>query len=209
MFSVQEFALKFETYDDVEMFEIYSNWDNYSDEAKEAFNIVVSKNGGVENLLTRVAERQKLLNEANKIKKAAFELSMSGSDSSFAKGVITSDHLSPDKVNEIIDSTFYVVEQEKEDIKIKPRTIYGSLLGGAIASVVSGCLWGALLIYSERVLVMMLIAPALICYWIVKAFTKQSRKNIVILIATIVAICVGLLIGQILLDIIGRHTISN
>jgi len=70
MFSVQEFVLKFEAYDDVEIFEIYSNWDNYSDEAKEAFNIVISKNGGIENLLTRVAERQKLLNEANKIKKA-------------------------------------------------------------------------------------------------------------------------------------------
>lgn len=136
MFSVQEFVLKFEAYDDVEMFEIYSNWDNYSDEAKEAFNIVISKKGGVENLLTRMAEKQKLVNEANKIKKAALELSMSGSDSSFAKGVITSEYLSSDKVSEIIDSTFYVVEQEKEDVKIKPRTIYGSLLGGAVASVV-------------------------------------------------------------------------
>jgi hypothetical protein len=45
--------------------------DNYSNEAREAFNIVVSKKGGMENLLTRVAERQKLLIEANKIKKAA------------------------------------------------------------------------------------------------------------------------------------------
>jgi hypothetical protein len=209
MFSVQEFVSKFETYDDVELFEIHSNRDNYSDEAKEAFNIVVAKKGGVENLLTRIAARQKQLNEAEKIKKEVYELSISGADKNFAKGIITSDHLSPDAVNEIIDSTFNLVEQEKEDVKIKPRTIYGSILGGALASIISGLLWGALFIYSERVLILMLIAPALICYWIIKAFTRQSKNNIVILIATIISICAGIFIGLVLTALIGRHIISG
>jgi hypothetical protein len=209
MFSVQEFVSKFETYDDVELFEIHSNPDNYSNEAKEAFNIVIAKKGGLKNLLTRIAERQKLLNEADKIKKEVYELSKSGCDKSFAKGMITSDHLSPEAVNEIIDSVFNALEQEKEDVKIKPRTIYGSLLGGALASIISGILWGALFIYSGRVLILMLIAPALICYWIIKAFTRQSKNNIVILIATILSICAGIFIGLILLALIGRHKISG
>ncbi|HEY8895617.1 MAG TPA: hypothetical protein VIM79_12405 [Niastella sp.] len=209
MFSVQEFVSKFETYDDVELFEIHSNPDNYSDEAKEAFRIVILKKGGIDKLLTRIAERQKLLTEADKIKKEVYELSKSGSDKNFVKGIITSDHLSPEAVNEIIDSTFHAHEQEKEDVKIKPRTIYGSLLGGAVASIISGLLWGALFIYSERVLILMLIAPALISYWIIKAFTKQSKNNIVILITTILSICAGIFIGLILLVLIGRHTISG
>jgi hypothetical protein len=149
------------------------------------------------------------LNEADKIKKEVYELSKSGCDKSFAKGMITSDHLSPEAVNEIIDSVFNALEQKKEDVKIKPRTIYGSLLGGALASIISGILWGALFIYSGRVLILMLIAPALICYWIIKAFTRQSKNNIVILIATILSICAGIFTGLILLALIGRHKISG
>jgi hypothetical protein len=209
MFSVQEFVLKFERYDDVELFEIYSNWNNYSEEAREAFNIVVAKNGGVDNLLARMAERQKLLDEANKIRKAAVDFSMSGSDSTFVKRVISSEHLSSDKVDEIIDATFYAIEQEREDVRIKPRTIYGSILGCVVAGIVSGILWGALLIYSDRILGLLLIAPALICYWIIRAFTKQSKNNIVVLIATIVAICIGFLFGQILLGMVGRQRVSG
>lgn len=203
MFSVKDFISKFEKYNHDELFEIYSNWGNYSDEAREAFNIVISNKGGVENLVMQQAEKQKLLNETNKIKKAAVELSMSGSDDSFAKKMIHSDLLPQEKVNEIIDSTFYITEQEKGDIKIKPRTIYGSIIGGVIASIVSGLLWGALLIYSEKIIIILLIVPALICYWIIRAFTKQSKNNIVVLIATIIAICAALLIGNVLLNIVG------
>lgn len=209
MFSVQEFVSKFETYNDVELYEIYSNPDNYSDEAKEAFNIVVKKKGGIANLENRIVARKKLLSEAEKIKKEVYELSKSGGDKNFAKGIITSNYLSPVAVNEIIDSTFNAIEQEKDDVKIKPRTIYGSLLGGALASIISGLLWGVLMIYSEKVLGFMLIAPALICYWIIKAFTKQSKNNIVILIATILSICAGIIIGLLLLALVGHRTIGG
>jgi hypothetical protein len=209
MFSEKDFISKFEKYNHDELFEIYSNWGNYSDEAREAFNIVISNKGGVENLIAQQAEKQMLLNEANKIQKAAVELSISGSDNSFAKQMIHSDLLPQEKVNEIIDSSFYSTEQEKEDIKIKPRTIYGSIVGGVIASMVSGLLWGVLLIYSEKILVFLLIVPALICYWIIKAFTKQSKNNILVLIATIIAICAAVLIGNVLLNIVGYQGIRE
>jgi len=209
MFTIEEFISKFQNYNDDELFEAYSNIENYSDEAKAAFNIVISNKGGVENLIVRQAEKQKLLREANKIKKAAVELSLSGSDSSFAKKMIISDLLPQEKVDEIIDTTFNIIEQEKEDVKVKPRTIYGSIVGGIVASIVAGLLWGALLIYSEKILVMLLIAPALICYWIIKAFTKQSKNNIVVLIATIISVCAAILIGQVLLNIVGYQGISS
>lgn len=209
MFSVQEFVSKFETYNDAELYDIYSNPDNYSDEAKEAFNIVIKKKGGIANLENRIVVRKKLLSEAEKIKQEVYELSKSGGDRNFAKGMITSKYLSPDAVNEIIDSTFNTIEQEKADVKIKPRTIYGSLLGGALASIISGILWGAILIYTEKALGLMVIAPALICYWIIKAFTKQSKNNIVILIATILSICAGLFIGLLLRVIVGKHIIGG
>lgn len=209
MFSVQEFVSKFESYNDAELYDIYSNPDNYSDEAKEAFNIVIKKKGGVANLENRMVVRKKLLSEAEMIKQEVYELSKSGGDSNFAKGMITSKYLSPVAVNEIIDSTFNTIEQEKNDVKIKPRTIYGSLLGGALASIISGILWGLLMIYSEKVPGFMLFTPALICYWIIKAFTKQSKNNIVILIATILSICAGIFIGLLLRVLVGHHTIGG
>jgi len=47
MFSVDHFVSMYEKYSDEQLFEIHSNMDNYSEEAKVAFNIVIAKKGGL------------------------------------------------------------------------------------------------------------------------------------------------------------------
>jgi len=201
MFTVQEFALRFEDYDDEQLFEIYSNWNNYSEEAKEAFNIVVDNKGGVEKLLKRRAKNVTYSQESEKIWDAATELCMAGGDSHYAKTLITSDLLPQEEVNRIIDAACYVAEDKREDVKIKPRTLYGSIIGGGIASIVFGLLWSALMKYAQKEIILLSIFLAVISYWIIKAFTGQSRNNIVVLLATIIAICVGFMIAQALFRI--------
>ncbi len=95
------------------------------------------------------------------------------------------------------------IEQELNDKKIKPRTIAGGIIGGTIAAVTGGALWGLQLIYSGRIFLILGIGLALFCYGIISAATKQSKNNIVVLIATVISIIVAIGIGQLLYEIVG------
>jgi hypothetical protein len=203
MLAVADFVSKFENYSDEELYAIHLNHEDYSEEAREALNIVLKKKGGVEKVLNRIEERRTIENEIQKIKKETAELGKNGIDSSFIKSSAKSDILSQEKVNEIVDNQFAKIEQELDDKKIKPRTIAGGIIGGTIAAITGGILWGLQLIYSGRIFLILGIGLALLCYGIISAATKQSKNNIVVLIATVISIIIAIGLGQLLYEIVG------
>lgn len=203
MLSIADFISKYENYTDEELFEVHSNITTYSNEAKEALTIVIAKNGGLENLQKRLDEKKIITNEIQRINREVAQLNVPGNDVSFLKILISSNILPSEKVNEIIDNKFSEIVLEEEDKKIKPRTILGSIFGGGIASIIGGVLWGLQMIYSNRIFVIFLIGLVLLCYGIIKFSTRQSKRNTVVVIATVIAVIVALLVGQALYEIIG------
>jgi len=111
--------------------------------------------------------------------------------------------LSEETVHEIIENKFAQLEIEEEDKRIKPSTLYGSIIGGIIASILGGGLWGLQLITMNRMMVILLLGLVILCYGIIKLFTKQSKKNIVVAISTVISVIISVLIGQLLFEIIG------
>lgn len=203
MLSIPDFVLKYETYTDEELYEIYRTQDGYSNEAQEALKIVLEKKGGAEALLKRIEEQRIVEKEIQRIKKETAQLGTNGVDASFIKKTTTSTILSANQVSEIVDSKLEEVNLELEDKKIKPRTIVGSIIGGAIASVVGGVLWGVQIIYVHRIFYIFGFGLALLCYGIIKGATKQSKNNTVVLIATVISILLALLIGQLMFEVFG------
>ena len=203
MLSIADFISKYENYTDEELFEVHSNITTYSNEAKDALTIVIAKNGGLENLQKRLDEKKIITNEIQRINREVAQLNVPGNDVSFLKILISSNILPSEKVNEIIDNKFSEIVLEEEDKKIKPRTILGSIFGGGIASIIGGVLWGLQMIYSNRIFVIFLIGLVLLCYGIIKFSTRQSKRNTVVVIATVIAVIVALLVGQALYEIIG------
>lgn len=76
-------------------------------------------------------------------------------------------------------------------------------VGATVGAIVGGILWGLQMIYSNAIFAMIFIGLILLCYGIVKISTKQSYKNTVVLIATIISIVLAILIGQLLYEVIG------
>lgn len=203
MLSTSDFVIKYEKYTDEKLYEIYRDQDGYSTEALEALRIVLEKKGGVDALLKRIEQQRIVEKEIQRIKKETSQLGTNGVDASFILKTTTSTILSADQVKEIVDSKLEEVNLELEDKKINPRTIVGSIVGGAIASIVGGVLWGVQIIYVHRIFYIFGIGLALLCYGIIKGATKQSKNNAVVLIATIISVILALLIGQILFEMIG------
>ena len=203
MFSTDQFVSTYESYTDEQLFEIHSNLENYSDEAREALNIIINKRGGLDKLIKRMDDKDKISAEIQRIEYETSKFKVQGVDSSFVKKFISSTILPENQVHEIIEKRFAQLQIEEEDKSVKPRTIYGSVIGGIIASILGGGLWGLQLITMQRIMVILLIGLVLLCYGIIRLFTRQSRKNIVVLISTVISVIVSILIGQILFEIIG------
>jgi len=203
MLSKEDFISQYEKYTDDELFAIYSNMADYSDEAKEALGIVVAGRGGVETLVERQREKMIRANEAERIRREVVRLSVNGADVSFLQKMVTSTILAPEQVHGIIAATHDETQRERKDKQIKPRTVLGSVIGGSIASVLGGVLWGLQMIWSGRMFLIFIAGLALLSYGSIRLFTRQSGKNTVVVIATIISVLAALFIGQLLYEIIG------
>ena len=203
MFSVDDFVSKYQEYTDEELVEIRGNIGSYSMEAQEALNIVISNKGGQEKLLQRLEEKMKIVNEIQRIENETQKLAAGGTDVSFLKKMIYSDYLTTEKVHEIIDNKIAENRLHEEDKEIKPRTIIGSIVGGGIASFIGGVLWGMQMMYPKRIFAILFIGLVLLCYGIISISTKQSKKNNVVVVATVISTLAALLIGQLLYRIFG------
>ena len=203
MFSVDDFVLKYEKHTDEELLNIHSEISGYCNEAQIALDKVINRKGGLENLLKKAESKAILLNEEKRIAKETEHLGKQGIDASFIKTITNSTILSEEKVKEIIDREYEEVEAEIEDKKIRPRTIIGSIIGGGIASIIGGTLWGLQMIYSERMFVIFFIGLGLLSYSLINALTKQTKNNSFVFIATIISVILSLFIGQLLYEIFG------
>lgn len=203
MFTVADFVSKYDSYSDEELMDIHSNMAGYSIESQEALHIVIQKKGGLDKLLKNLEEKQTIENEINRIRKETAITGSQNIDPAFIKTVTNSNILPAEKVKEIIDTKYKEIESELDDKKIKPRTIVMGSVGAAIASLIGGALWGLQLIYSHRIFFFLLAGLVLICYGIIKVLTRQSYKNLVVIIATIVSVILSVLIGTVLYNFVG------
>lgn len=203
MFTVSEFVQKFEKYSDEELLDIHSNIEGYSDEARIALNTVVENKGGLSVLLKGLKEKEDILREQKKIQKEVIELGSAGFDISFMKNSITSSILSQQEVFTLIENQHELLQSDIADKQVTSKTISKSILGGLLASIIGGVLWGLQMIFSNAIFFIFGIGLVLLCYGIVRMFTKQSKQNTAVFIATLVSIILALVIGQLLFEIVG------
>jgi hypothetical protein len=208
MFTVDDFLSQYESASDEELLVIHTHPDDYTPEAGEAVRKLIDKRGGLEATLQRIKQKQVISAEINRISAEAKALAAKGVDPAFIQQTGSSSTiLSASEVNDVLAAAVVEGHAEAEDRKIKPRTVYGSLLGGILASLIGSILWGGQLIFAggyigSKITLLLVIGLTLVCYGIVRAATKQSRKNILVLIATIVSVIISLGIGQLLFDAI-------
>jgi hypothetical protein len=203
MLTQEDFILKFDSYTDEELYMVHAEIDNYSIDAQKALEIVLQKKGGLDGVIERLKEKKALLEEYRRIEKEVTAFTAGGSDFSLIKTLVKSDKLTQDQLNDTVQSAYAKAVKEAEDRKINPRTIWGSIIGGGIASIIGGILWGLQIIFSHRIFYIFIIGLALLNYGIIKILTRQSKNNNVVLIATAISIIVAILIGMLLYQIAG------
>jgi hypothetical protein len=199
----QELIEKYRAYSDAELMTTNAHIDGYSNEAKEALSKVLIEKGGLESLQKRIAEQDAINNEMLSIKHEIIELLNQGVDAFEIKTQINSTLISSIEIDLIIKETTTNYNFEKSDRKIKPKTIIGSLIGGLIGGTIGGVVWGIQMIYSGQMYFILVFGLAVLSYAFIWLFTKQSKKNVIVLGMTILSVIYALLLGQLIFEIIG------
>ena len=203
MLTLQDFIAKYETYTDEELYSIYNDAENYSEDAAKALNIVIEKKGGTESLLKRLETKAIIENEKLRIGNEAAQFGLGGVDASFMKNTTNSSILSKEEVNEIIETNIAKAESIIEDKKVNSETIVKSLLGCGLASVFGGAFASLQFIYFGATSAIMIIGMGLICYGTVKLVTKKSYNNTAVLVSSFVAFILSYLLGYLAFLIFG------
>jgi len=201
----QDLIKTYKEFSDDQLLEVYQNLGDYTIEAKEALTSVIDNRGGIENMLEKKRVHDSIIAETERIKQQIRQLRTPGVEVEFLNKMIKSEILDGAQTELIIRQTYDEITQEWEDRKIKPRTIIGGGLAAGIASLIGGILWGLQMMWSGRVFAIFLIGLVLLCYALIRLFTKQSHKNTAVIILTLISVVVAVIIGQLMFEVFGRQ----
>lgn len=203
MLTEKDFIEKFQNYSDDELYNISSNIDGYSEEAQSALKKVIESKGGLDRLTTSIDEQKKIATEIKRIQIETNKLGSGGFDEEFIKKTATSNILSKEQVQEIIDKQYDHLTAEVEDKKIDPQTIGRCVAGGIISSLVCGIAFGTFIIFTGAISILIIIGLALACFAIVKAIVKKSSNNSAVILTTLISFIIAFTVGYFLFQFIG------
>jgi hypothetical protein len=193
--TVAELIEKYKTYDDKDLYEVYYNIANYSKEAQTAIDIVLKEKGGFETILSRLEEKATFEKETLRVKNEINKLLSKGFGATLKSTDIPSPLLSEKEITTMIGEQLQEAIEDTEDKKIKPRTLWGSILGGFISGTLGGIVWGMQLIGSHRIFWLLAIGEFLFCTAVISGLTRQSKKNVIVLVASILATAYAIGLG--------------
>lgn len=203
MLTIEDFTAKYETYPDEELYSIYNDAANYSEEAGIALHNVIEKKGGLDALIKRLEAKAIIENEKRRIANEAAKLGQGGVDASFIKNTTTSTILSKEELNNIIETNVAKAESVIEDKKVDGDTIVKSLLGCGLATLTGGILASLQFVYFGATSNLMVIGTGLVCYATVKLVTKKSYYNTAVLLSSFAAFILSYLVAIAALAIFG------
>lgn len=200
----EHFVEQYTNLPDEELLEIYDNQQNYSADAVLALNDIVAKRGGIDVLIDKEKYKLQIIEEKARVNAEVKAIrTTDAANDEFLYKMITSDILSEEELKTTIANSIKNLNVETADITIKPRTIYIGIIAAIFSAVIGGILWGLHMMWSGRVFLFLGLGLVLLCYHIIKAATKQSYKNALVLVLTICAVIIALFIGEYMWDTYG------
>lgn len=203
MLTTEDFLAQYEKCSNEELYRMHLNLADYSEEAQGALKHVIEERGGLNKLIETHQQQLQIENEKERIRQETAKLYVNDSNVDFLKNIITSNLLTTEETQQIIEAKFSELRLIHEDTQIKPRTVFGSLIGGVLGSIAGGILWGLQMIQMHRMFLILIAALVLISYGLIRLFTKQSRSNTMVLVATVLSVVGALFIGELLFTMFG------
>jgi len=119
MLLAKDFIAEYEKFTDEELVNIHSIIDSYGKEAQKALAVVLNNKGGIEAILGRVKEKERIATEVERISNAVKAQKADTIDPQFIKKMVASSFLPEQQVRDIIENRY--VEEKVVRTFTKPQ----------------------------------------------------------------------------------------
>ena len=162
--------------------------------SEELLNEIYSR-GGLDAFLKKLNEKEIRTKEIDRITKEVYFLRSNSVQIHDIKKQISSNVLSKEDLQNLIDSKLLNYQRHISDTSINIKTIIRSLVGTLIASLTGGILWGIAihLFYGYHYLLLGLIC--FINFIIVQIVSGKSSNNLVVFIGCFLATIISFFLG--------------
>lgn len=203
--TIEEITEKYENYSDEKLLEVFNAIDQYTEDGKTALNIVLKKRGGIGAIKLNLERQEEIEKEVLRIKFEIKELINRGRNKVEIREKIQTKNIDSLELERLIEEVSESIQSEEADLKISPRTIFGSIVGGFVGGTIGGILWGLQMVFSKHIFYIFGFGLVILSYAFIRLFTKQTKKNILILVMTCISVLYALFLGQLIFDIFGSY----
>ncbi|WP_300565133.1 hypothetical protein [Flavobacterium sp.] len=189
--------MDYSKYSDDELIDSYSTMLDYSGKANPEIIDEIEERGGLESFLKQKELKEKNRKEVGRISKEVHDACKNyvGVDLDFVKQSITSNVLSREDLDYLIERKFIEHTATITDKEINSNTIIGSIVGILIGSVLGSIFLIICIAVFNSIVYFPLIGVYIISYQTIKFITKKSRNNAVVFIASFIATILAMLIA--------------
>jgi hypothetical protein len=185
----------YKKYSDEDLKEAYSTMMDYSGKANSEILTEIESRGGLGKFLKQIEIQRINQTEIGRITKEVRLLNSNGLDKNAIKDSVQSDILSKDELEHLIERKLVEHKAIIADRTITSKTIFGSVFGIILGSIL-GCIFLILAIsFFGKLVFFPLVGVYIICYFTIKFFTKQSRNNAVVFIASFLSTVISTLLA--------------
>lgn len=184
----------YKKYTDEELIEVYTSMIEYSGKANTEVLQEIELRGGLDNFKKQIEYKAIIEQEKNRISKEIFSLTSTATDAEFIKSIVTSDILTKDQVDELVENKFASFQAFNKNRQINSKTIIRSIIGIVAGTILGGWLFYFISKKLDGIYYFFIVPVYVLNYLIILLITKRTRTNLVVLIASILATIGALLL---------------
>lgn len=142
--------------------------------------------------------RTALIKEKGRVSFEVHNMVQQGKDFNFIEENISSDILSKRELEHLVIKKYYQFSSYKENNKIDKRTIYRSLLGILVSTVIGIFVLRDFILITNLASFLLLIPLYIVNYGVIKAITGKTRDNLIVFLAVFISVILSTVLSFIL-----------
>lgn len=142
--------------------------------------------------------RTALIKEKGRVSFEVHNMVQKGEDFNFIEDNISSDILSKKELEYLIIERYYQFSLYKENNRIDKRTIYKSLLGILVSTVIGVFVLRDFVLITNEASFLLLIPLYIVNYLVIKAITGKTRDNLIVFLAVFISVILSTILPFIL-----------
>lgn len=186
--------MNYKNYSNEDLIEAYTTMLDYSGKASNEILLEIDTRGGIDDFLSNIEFNKSNKEEINRISQEVYNLSKDFNDLEFIKGLIKSEKLHPNELDNFVTLKFEQHQAFLKNRKIDQKTIVGSLVGMLIGTIVSLIFYILVTSLLGKFVFYPIIGVYFICYQAIKLITKQTRDNTFVFAASFAGTILTMLI---------------